>query len=149
KEMNFKTQMKLQVPSTLVGATVGITLALLGYGVWSLVWLNLTESLVFAVQNWVFIKWRPSFVFDKVKFKYHFNFGYKLTLSGLLDTIYNDAYRIVIGKYFTPAQVGYFNQAEIMRRFPVNQLSAVIGKVTYPLFSNINDEVQLKNAYKK
>src|SRR5690606_30858750 len=95
KEMNFKTQMRLQIPSTIIGAIVGVVLAYKGYGVWSLVWLNLIQTIVFTIQNWIFIKWRPSFIFNKKRFKYHFNFGYKLTLSALLDSIYNDGYRIV------------------------------------------------------
>jgi len=148
KEMNFKTQMKLQIPSTIVGGIVGVTMAYMGFGVWSLVWLSLSQAIVFTIQNWIFIKWRPSFIFNKRRFKYHLNFGYKLTLSGLLDTIYNDAYRIVIGKFFTPAAVGYFNQAETMRLFPVQQISSVMGKVTYPLFANIKGDEQLKTAYR-
>src|SRR5699024_508120 len=149
KEMDFKTQMKLQVPSTIVGAIVGVGMAYMGYGVWSLVWLNLTQTIVFTIQNWIFIPWRPSFVFNKRRFKYHFNFGYKLTLSGLLDTIYRNIYTVVVGKAFTPAMVGYFNQAETMRKLPVQQLSSVLGKVTYPLFSNIKTDKQLKSAYKQ
>ena len=119
KEMNFKLQMKLQVPSTLLGALVGVTMAYLGFGVWSLVMLNLTQTIIFTVQNWFFIKWKPSFIFNKKRFKYHFNFGYKMTLSGLLDAIYRNIYTIVIGKAFSPSLVGYFNQAETMRTFPV------------------------------
>lgn len=149
KEMNFKTQMKLQIPSTIFGATVGIYLAYRGLGVWSLVWLNLSQTIIFTIQNWIFIKWRPSFEFNKRRFKYHFNFGYKLTLSGVLDTIYNDAYRIVIGKFYSPTSVGYFNQAETMRLFPVKQIATAMGKVTYPMFSNIKDDHGLKNAYKQ
>lgn len=149
KEMNFKTQMKLQIPSTIVGAIVGIVMAYMGYGVWSLVWLNLTQTIVFTIQNWLFIKWRPTLVFDKERFKFHFNFGYKLTLSGLLDTIYLNLYPIVIGKYFSATRVGFFNQAETMRRFPVQQLASVVDKVTYPLFSNIETDAELKNVYRK
>src|SRR5690606_26433409 len=149
KEMNFKTQMKLQVPSTIIGAVVGIVLAYIGYGVWSLVWLNLTQTIVFTIQNWIFIPWRPSLVFNKRRFKYHFNFGYKLTLSGLLDTIYLNLYPIVIGKYFSATKVGFFNQAESFSKFPVLQLSSVMQKVTYPLFSNINTDERLKHIYKQ
>ncbi len=148
KEMNFKTQMIVQIPSTIVGAIVGVTMAYLGYGVWSLVWLHISQATVYTLQMWFFLPWRPAFVFNKRRFKYHFNFGYKLTLSGLLDTVYRDAYRIVIGKFFSPASVGYFNQAETMRLFPVQQISAVMGKVTYPLFSNIKGDDRLKEAYK-
>lgn len=148
KEMNFKLQMQLQIPSVIIAGIVGVTLAYMGYGVWSLVWLNLAQAIVFTVQNWFFIPWKPSFIFDKERFKYHFKFGYKLTLAGLIDTIYNDAYRIVIGKFFSPAQVGYFNQAETMRLFPVQQIATVMGKVTYPYFSNIQTDIKLKEAYK-
>lgn len=148
KEMNFKLQMKLQIPSTIIAGIVGVTLAYQGYGVWSLVWLNLVQAIVFTIQNWLFINWRPSLIFNWERFKHHFVFGYKLTLSGLLDTIYNDAYRIVIGKFYSPASVGFFHQAETMRLFPVQQISAVMGKVTYPFFANIDGDKQLKAAYK-
>lgn len=148
KEMNFKLQMKLQIPSTIIGAIVGISLALNGYGVWSLVWLNLAQSIGFALQIWFFVKWRPSLIFNLESFKYHFSFGYKMTISGLIDTIYNDSYRIVIGKFFSPSITGFFNQADMLRNFPVLQLSSVVNKVTYPLFSEITSDGQLKNAYK-
>lgn len=110
--------------------------------------MNLVQAFVFAIQNWIFIPWRPSLVFNKKRFIYHFNFGYKLTISGLIDTIYNDLYRIVIGKSFSPTQVGYFNQAETMRLFPVQQISTVMGKVTYPFFAKIKTDERLKEAYK-
>ncbi|MCG3881879.1 lipopolysaccharide biosynthesis protein [Psychrobacter sp. Ps3] len=148
KEMNFKLQMKLEIPATIISAIVGVTMAYKGYGVWSLVWLNLIRAIAFTVQYWLFVDWRPSLVFDKNRFKYHFQFGYKLTLSSLLNTIYNDAYRIVIGRFFSPAAVGFFNHAETMRLFPVNQISSVVGKVTYPLFSKVNDDLALKSVYR-
>lgn len=148
KEMNFKLQMKLQIPSTIVGAIVGVILAYFDFGVWSLVWLNLAQTTIFTIQHWLFIKWKPSLIFNKRRFKYHFNFGYKMTLSGLIDTLYTNSYNIVIGKFFLPATVGFYNQAETMRLLPVGQLTTVMGKVTFPLFTKINNDLQLKSAYK-
>lgn len=148
KEMNFKTEMKLQIPSTIISAIIGVFMAYKGFGVWSLVWLNLIQTAIFTIQVWLFIKWRPSFIFKRDCFKYHFNFGYKLTLSGILDALYRNIYTIIIGKAFNPTLVGYFNQAETMRLFPVQQISVVMGKVTYPLFSNIDNDISLKRAYK-
>lgn len=148
KEMNFQLQMKLQIPSTILAGIVGITMAYQGYGVWSLVWLNMIQAISFTVQTLVFMKWRPSLIFNFERFKYHFNFGYKLTLASLIDVIFNDAYRIVIGKFYSPAAVGFFHQAETLRLFPVQQISTVVGKVTYPLFAKMNDDEALKFAYK-
>ena len=149
KEMNFKAQMKLQIPSTVIGAIVGIAMAYKGYGVWSLVFLNLIQTVIFTIQSWIFIPWRPLLILNKEKFREHFHFGYKLTLASILDTIYRNIYTIVIGKGFSPNLVGYFNHAQTMRRFPVDQLSTVMGKVTYPMFSNLNTNAQLKSAYKQ
>src|SRR5690606_9889301 len=68
KEMNFKLQMKLQIPATIISGIVGVAMAYKGYGVWSLVWLNLVQAIIFTVQYWVFVDWRPSLIFDKNRF---------------------------------------------------------------------------------
>lgn len=148
KEMNFKLQMKLQIPSTILAGIVGISMAYQGYGVWSLVWLSLIQAISFTVQTLMFMNWRPSLIFNFERFKYHFSFGYKLTLASLIDVIFNDAYRIVIGKFYSPAALGFFHQAETLRLFPVQQISTVVEKVTYPLFSKINHDEALKSAYR-
>lgn len=148
KELNFKKQFAYQVPSTLIGAFSGFVFAYLGYGVWSLVFLNLVQTSVYALSLWLFSGWYPGISFSRERFKHHFSFGYKLTLSGLLNTVYINLYRIIIGKMFTPTQVGFFTQADNMRNLPVMQLSNVLNKVTYPLFAKVEDDIQLKRAYK-
>lgn len=148
KEMDFKLQLKIQLPASIFAGFVGIFLASFGFGVWALVALNITQATVYTILGLIFINWTPTLNYSLDRFKFHFGFGYKLTLSGLIDVIYNDAYRIIIGKYYSPVMAGYFHQAETLRIFPVNQISTVMGKVTYPLFSNINCDVGLKKAYK-
>ncbi|HTN36718.1 MAG TPA: oligosaccharide flippase family protein, partial [Arachidicoccus sp.] len=91
KDMRFKVQMAMQVPSVVMGGIVGIILAYLGYGVWSLVWMNLTQSFLFTIQHWIFSGWYPSFMINKEKLIYHFKFGYKLTIAGLLNAIFDNA----------------------------------------------------------
>lgn len=149
KEMNFKLQMMMQIPATIVAGVCAIFLAKLGYGVWSLVWMHLINTLLFTLQHWIFTKWKPILVIDKAKLKYHFNFGYKLTLSGLVSTIYSNVYRIIIGKFYSTSQLGYYHQANSLSMFPVNNLSKALNKVTYPLFSKLSDQpLKLLEAYK-
>lgn len=150
KELNFKAQFTYQLPSVIIGAVVGITLAKLGFGVWSLVWLSIAQSLSFALILWLFSGWRPKPVFAKSVFNYHFSFGFKLSLSSLINTVYINLYKIIIGKKFSPASVGFFTQADSVRLFPVNQISAVLNKVTFPLFANVkDDDERLAMAFKK
>ncbi len=150
KKMDFKTQMLIGLPSTVIGGIVGVTLAYMGYGVWSLVWNSLVSAFLGSLQLWIYSKWTPSLVFNVEKFKDHFNYGYKLTLSGLLNTIFNNIYLIIIGKFFAPAQVGFYTRAETMKQLPVTNISSALNKVTFPLFASIqDDDIRLKRVYKQ
>lgn len=150
KEMNFKLQMYMQIPSSIIGGTIGIVMAYKGFGVWSLVWMHLVTTFLFMIQHWFRTDWKPSLIFDKQKFKYHFGFGYKLTFSALITAIYHNSYTLVIGKFFSPTQLGFYNQANTLRIFPVRNINAALQKVTYPLFSSIQDDnKKLKSVFKR
>src|SRR5690606_36337105 len=71
KEMNFKLQMYMQIPSSICGGIAGVILAYKGYGVWSLVWMQLITTTIFMVQHWLRLKWRPSLIIDRQKMKHH------------------------------------------------------------------------------
>lgn len=150
KEMDFKTSFKIQLPSILIGGVSGILFAYYGFGVWSLVYYPLIQGVISNIQFWMYSDWRPAFIFDKQKFKYHFNFGYKMTLSELLNTIFNNVYSVIIGKIFSPVQLGYYNRADSLKQLPVSNLSNALNSVTFPLFSQLRDNnIKLKEVYKK
>ncbi len=150
KELNFKLQMTIQIPSLIVSSLLGIVMAFAGFGVWSLVWMQLCQSFMIAIQLWFCSGWRPNMIFDKERFFYHFNFGYKILLSGLLDTFYNNLYNIIIGRNYSAAQLGYYNRADSLRQLPVQNLSLALNKVAYPMFASLKDnDIQLKKFYKK
>ena len=150
KVMNFKAQMMIQIPAVLIGGLLGIFLAFHGYGVWSLVWLALAQSFLSTVMHWFYSGWVPSLVFDKQCFKRHFGFGYKMTLSGLLDILYRNIYVVIIGSYYSVTQLGFYNRAESFSQLPVNNISMVIHRVTYPMFSEISDDDEkLKRVYRR
>lgn len=150
RQMDFKTQMTITIPSLIIGGVVGIVMAYNGYGVWSLVWMYLIQTLLETVQLWIRTAWMPSFVFNSAKFKHHFNFGYKLTISALVNTVSNNIYNVVIGKYFSAAQLGFYTMANNLKQVPVSNLSSVLNQVTYPLFASIQDNsVKLKSVYQR
>jgi O-antigen/teichoic acid export membrane protein len=150
KDLKFKKQTNIQIPSTIGGGILGIILAKMGYGVWSLVWMGLLTSFLSTVIHWLYSTWRPALLFDIKRFKNHFYFGYKMTISNLLDTIYQDFYLIVIGRYFSASQLGFYSRADSLSQFPISNISAAINKVAYPMFAEISeDTIQLKNVYKR
>ncbi len=149
KELDFKKQTIITVPSIIIGSSVGIYMALNGFGVWSLVWSAIVRSTALSIQLWFWTPWYPSLRIKKEKIKYHLNFGYKLTVAGLIDTLFADIYTIIIGKFFNPLQVGFYNRSNTLKQFPIKNFGAIINQVTYPLFSKIqSDNKRLKNAYR-
>ena len=150
KKLDFKTQMKVSIPSLIIGSTVGIAMALNNYGVWSLVWSAVIQSLMATIQMWYWTKWKPVWAFNWKKFNYHFHYGVKLMFSGILDTVFRNAYSVIIGKFFAPAQVGFYNRADSLQMLPAGTISSIITKVSFPLFASIqNDDERLKSIFKR
>lgn len=150
KELNFKTQFKMQIPSLIVSGILGLFLAIEGYGVWSLVFMALCQSFMQAVQHWIYSDWKPQLKFSINKFRKHFGFGVNLMLSSILDILFQNIYTIAIGKFYNPTQLGYYDRANNLKQLPVNNLASALNKVTYPLFAEIqHDNTRMKNVYKK
>jgi O-antigen/teichoic acid export membrane protein len=105
KIMDFKTQLIVSLPSILISSLIGIYMAYANYGVWSLIWSAIAQSLLATIQVWIYSKWIPNFVFSIDKFKLHFNYGIKIMLSSLLDIFFVNIYTLIIGRFFHPLQV--------------------------------------------
>ncbi|SHE64070.1 Membrane protein involved in the export of O-antigen and teichoic acid [Psychroflexus salarius] len=150
KAINFKALAKLTLFSSLLSGGVAVVLAYLDYGVWSLVWKNIIASLLTLLAFWHLTKWLPSLRFDKESFKDMFGFGNKLMFLGLIDTAYKNMYFLIIGKYFSAADLGQYTRAETFKRLPSYTLTQIIQRVTYPVLSEIqDDDKRLKNAYQQ
>lgn len=149
KRMEFGRITQINLPAIVLGVLVGLYLGYNGYGIWSIIWMYLiTEGLKSALL-WSFSHWKPNFVFSKSKFKYHFSFGYKLMLSELVSTIFNNIYNVLIGKFFAPQILGYYERSKQLGQYPSATLTGVISKVTYPLLSEIQDDKKyLEHTYR-
>lgn len=150
KEMKFRTQTFVALPAAMVGGIVGIILAVQDFGVWSLVYSSLVNALVGSILVWKYSGWYPSLNFDTTKFKKHWDYGYKLGLADLLNRFFNNIFLVVIGKYFSAAQLGIYTRAETMKQLPVSNLDRALNKVSFPVFVEIKDDpARLKKAFRK
>lgn len=150
KEVDFKTQTKVSLIASLSSGGIGIIMALCGYGVWSLVGQQLSRQLLNTLFLWVYNRWRPVLEFSADSFKELFGFGSKLLLSGLLDTVYKNIYYIVIGRFYSPAQLGQYTRAEQFNMIFSSNLTSVVQRVSYPVLSSIQDEPErLRMAYRR
>lgn len=150
KNIDFKTQTKVSLTASVVSGVVGIAMALKGYGVWSLVGQQISRQLMNSVMLWFFNRWRPSIMFSVTSFKELFGFGWKLLVSGLIDTIWKQVYQVVIGKCYNAETLGQYTRADQFNMIFSSNLTAVVHRVSYPVLSKIQDEKErLKQAYRK
>lgn len=149
-KIDFKSQAKVTLSATIISGIVGVVLAYQGYGVWALVWQGVVLSLVRMGLLWVMSKWHPTTGFSKSSFNYLFGYGSKLLASGLLDTIYNNIYPIVIGKFYTPAQLGNYSRALSFAQLPSSNITSILQRVTFPVLSTIQDDIpRLQANYRR
>ena len=148
--VDFKTQAYASVISVIVSGLVGLYLAYSGYGVWALVWQALISSCVSVAVIWVLARWRPLLVYSWDSFRSMFSYGSRLLASGLLHTVYTHASSILIGKFYTPAELGNYDRGNSIASLPSLKLSDVFHSVTFPILSKLqDDDERLKNVYHK
>ncbi|WP_346856188.1 lipopolysaccharide biosynthesis protein [uncultured Draconibacterium sp.] len=150
KEINFKVQTYVTLVASVGSGVLAITTALMGLGVWSLVILNLSRACLNTLFLWIWSVWRPIRIFSKESFFELFGFGSKLLISALIETIYQNVYYLIIGKYFSAMELGFYTRADQFRNLPSKNIMGVIQRVSYPVLSSIQDEKErLKSNYKK
>lgn len=150
KDLDFKKQMRVSLPSVFISGIVGISAAFFGCGVWSLVYLALSRSLVYTIYIWYISTWVPKIMWNYSIFKLHIKFGYKLLFSGILDNIFTNIYSIIIGKQYSISQVGFYQRADSLKQLPVSIISATITKISFTILAKVqNDEVKFKHIYSK
>ncbi|HUW14832.1 MAG TPA: lipopolysaccharide biosynthesis protein [Anaerolineae bacterium] len=150
KRLDFKTQTKVSLMASLGSGVVGVTMALLGFGVWSLVAQSVSATFFTTVFLWLLNTWRPQAAFSLTALRELFGFGSRLLASGLLDTVFRNLYNVVIGKLFSPADLGYYTRAYTLEQVPTQTLGGIVGRVTLPLFAEIQgDPARVRNGFRK
>ncbi len=148
--IDFKTRAKISVSVTLLTGAIGLWMAYNGYGVWALVVQSVFASLLGTVLLWCLVRWIPKRTFSWQSFREMFSFGSKLLASALLDTIYNNMYTLIIGKFFSSATLGLYSRASSLARYPSSNITGVLQGVTFPVLSSIQNEPErLAGAYKR
>lgn len=150
KELHFGKIARIRVPVFIISGVIGLGLAWYGYGVWSLVWQSILEVLLFNLVLWLISSWRPSFQFNKEIFQYHWSHGSRLLVVGALGAVYRNIFSLIIGKFFSPIQLGLYSRAESFRSIILNNTTGLIQTVSYPALSRLqHDNARLKQSYRK
>ncbi|MFP4024599.1 MAG: lipopolysaccharide biosynthesis protein [Thiohalospira sp.] len=147
RDVNFKLKTRIELFSQISSGAIAIYLAYKGFGVWALIWKTLLNQVFINTQLWLKNHWFPSLEFSKSSFKALFSFSSKLLISGIIDRVYNQLHRLVVGKFFPAAELGYYTRAEQFQNLPSHAISNSLMSFLLPVFSKMQDEPErLKRA---
>lgn len=141
KKMMFKRFFFATLGGTIFSALLGIFLAYRGAGVWALVVQQLSNSAIDTVILWITVKWRPKWRFSFKRLKELFSFGWKLLVSALLDTAYDNVRSLIIGKVYTSADLAYYDRAKKLPNIIIANINSSIDSVLFPALSEAQDKV--------
>ncbi|MDL2314906.1 lipopolysaccharide biosynthesis protein [Bacteroidales bacterium OttesenSCG-928-C19] len=150
KKIDFKTQAKISLSSSIVSGFIGIALALFGFGVWSLVFQQISRQLIVSVSLWIKSLWKPSFLFSKKSFDELFHFGSKILIADIINTFFRNIFLALVGKFYSTEKLGQYTKAEQFKSIFANNLTLLIQKVSFPSLSSIqNEKERLTFAFRK
>lgn len=150
KEVDFKKKTIIMLMSAVISGGIGITAALLNFGVWSIVIQVLTNAFILTLGLWVFYKWKPLIVFNFDSLRSMFSFSSWSLLNNAIRSLFDNFYILVIGKYFPAAELGFYTKANQFQGMITKQFSKAVSSVAFPVFSHLQDEkILLKNAMRK
>ncbi|MEC4005487.1 MOP flippase family protein [Flavobacterium sp. SUN052] len=147
KELQFKKKVIINWIAMLVGYLVAFIMAYKDYGVWSLVIMTLTTSILNTIFYWIASKWVPLFIFEWKKIKELSNYG----LNFLGDTSVNYWSRnydnFIIAKMLGSNDLGIYSRAYSLMLLPLRNISTIVTKVMFPAFSQKQDNIELLKKY--
>ena len=142
RHMLFKNFFFATLGGTLGAAALGILMAFMGFGVWALVAQQIFNTFVDTVILWIMVKWRPIKAFSLKRLKGLFSYGWKLLVSSLINTVYDNLRQLIIGKMYSSVELAYYNKGRSFPSTIVTNINSSIDSVLLPAMSKEQSDVQ-------
>lgn len=150
KELDFKTQAKSSVISSVISGIIGVGMVYTNCGVWAIVGQQISKSLVYTVALWIYRNWWPKLVFSWQSFLELWDFGWKMLVSGLISNLWSQMSKVVIGRFYSSESLGYYEKGREYVNMVSQNLTLVVQSVSYPALSQLQDNKErLKLGYKR
>ncbi len=150
KNLIFKKLFYSTSIGSFIAATISIYMAYAGYGIWALVLQYLINAFVATIVLWLIVKWSPKLIFSFNRLKRLFSYSWKLLVSSLLDTIYNNLRQLIIGKLYTRQDLAFYDKGHLFPNAIVWNIDTSINSVLFPAMSAKQDNIEtVKNMASK
>jgi len=141
REMKFKERGISRLLSILIASIACVLLAYKGYGVWSFIVMQLSYSVLFALLLFAYTGRIRSVYFSQSSFKKLYSFGVNTSIASLLNSVFDNIYQVIIGKYFGMNQTGLFYQSKRLQDVPNNLINMLLQGVFFSTLSKLQDNI--------
>ncbi|MDY6802767.1 MAG: lipopolysaccharide biosynthesis protein [Cyanobacteriota bacterium] len=148
RELAFKSLAARTLIARFIGGAIGVVMALLGFGVWSIVCQKLSEGFAGVLLLWWVSDWRPGFKVSKRHFKELFGFGINIVGFNVLYFFNRHSDDLLIGYFLGPVALGYYSVAYRLLMLMTNVLTQTTAQVALPTFSRLQQEPErMRSAF--
>ncbi len=141
RHMEFKRLFLATMVAVVLSGIGSIYMAYMGFGVWAMAMQQIVYYIALMMALLVVVEWKPNLNYSRDRLGALFSFGWKMLVSGLIDTIWTNVYSLVIGKKFSSRELGGYNRAEQFPKLIASNLSSAIQSVMLPVFSKSQDYI--------
>ena len=150
RELEYRKRFFVSLVSILLSGTIGITMALKGFGVWALIAEQLTDNLTMCIGLSLTTRWLPSRTFSFSRIKRLFSFGWKLIASSFLDTLYSDLSGLIIGLRYNAAMLAQYDRGRKFPQLIITNATGAVQSAVFPAFSfSQSDLTRLKSMLRR
>jgi len=147
REMRFTTLAAVGVISMILGTAVAIGGAEAGYGYWALVAMSVTLPLTATIGYWLTSRWIPGMPRRRTGIRSMMRFGGALTFNGLVVYIASNFEKILLGRFWGAAAIGFYGRAFQLISIPTSNLNSAAGEVAFSALSRLQGDPDRRKRY--
>jgi PST family polysaccharide transporter len=141
RNLDYQVLAARELIAATAGGTVGVVMAVSGYGVWSLVGMMLVERTAATIVLWTASPWRPGLAVSMRHFRQLFRFGVNILGSNLLYYVNSRADNAIIGYVLGTEALGYYEIAYKIYQNGVDLVTLTVSSVAFSTFSRLQDDL--------
>lgn len=150
RSLKFDRLFKLTFPCTITSGSVGILLALNGWGVWALIARVVLQQALVSASLTMYSSYSLSGRFSIMRLKQLLPYGSRLAVAGLLNRGFTEIYTVVISRSYGVIDVALFQRAKSIRALGAQNMSLIFEQALFPAYASIQDDTErLKRVFEK
>ncbi len=140
RQFRFRFLGFASIAASAVSGVIAVALAILGFGVWALLWQILSYTAVTTVLMWAGLRWMPKFRFSGEAASELGRYGLYLLGHTALNYWLRNGANLIVGRYLGSVDLGIYSRANSLMLLPINNISAVFGQVMFPALARTQDD---------